>query len=399
VTRLPHIATTGPDARAPLNPRDRTLDRIAARRVQADHLIREGSAVLAAVSGGADSIALLHFLAAERTRTGHPASLSVGHVNHGLRGSDSDEDAAFVMRLSHRLGLPCFEETLPAGALRPGRTAPPDAGVEASSTSGGTLAPEDAARRLRYEALGRLATRAGASVIATGHTADDQAETVLFRMARGAGPRGLAGMASRAKVHGVRVIRPLLDVSREQVLAYLARHGIPHREDASNANLGAARNYLRHEILPRLERLNPGIRGALLRQSDLFREVDGYLEAEARRVLPLVTEAAEEGKIVLDARRLVSYPKLLRSYIFRCALHDLDGVAREMLAVHVDVLHSLATESSGRSADFPLGARVRRERGRIILTGRKQEPATGNLHPTVETSGIPADSRKGSPVE
>jgi tRNA(Ile)-lysidine synthase len=237
-------------------------------------------------------------------------------------------------------------------------------------------------------------------VIATAHTADDQAETVFFRMVRGSGLRGIAGMRSRARVQGLRLIRPLLDVTREQVLAYLALHQLPHREDASNANLGATRNFIRHEVLPRLrERVNAGIRDALLRQADLFREVDGYLEAEARRVLPLVVVSAEKGKIVLDAERLVSYPKLLRAYIFRCALHDLDGIAREVLAVHVDVLHSLATGSIGRSADFPMGVRARRERGQIVLTGEKQEPVASNAHPTVETSGIPADSTKGSPAE
>lgn len=348
----------------PLNPRDRTLDRIAARRVRADRLVPEDGSVLAAVSGGADSVALLHFLATDRERTGRPASLAVGHVNHGLRGRHSDEDAAFVRDLAARLALPYFEEMVPTGVLRP-------AGAAASEP--GSLASEDLARRVRYEALDRLAALAGAAVVATAHTADDQTETVLFRMARGAGLRGLSGMRSRARVHGVRVIRPLLDVTREQVLAYLALHGHWHREDASNANLGAARNFLRHEILPRLrDGVNAGVRDALLRQADLFRELDGYLEAEARRVLPEVTLSAEEGKIVLDADRLVSYPKLLRSYIFRCALNDLDGVAREVLATHVDVLHFLANDRRGRSADFPMGVRVRRERGRIILTAGKE---------------------------
>lgn len=358
-------------APARLNPRDRTLDRIASRRVQADRLLPGGCAVLAAVSGGADSVALLRFLVAERAETGHPAGLAVGHVNHGLRGADSDGDAAFVKELAAGLCLPFFEETVPPGALG-------DAGVAASSRS---LVPEDLARRVRYQALGRLAMEAGAGLIATAHTADDQAETVLFRMIRGAGLRGLAGMASRARVQGVRVIRPLLDVTRDQVLSYLARRGLSHRDDASNANLGATRNFLRHEILPRLERrVNPGLRRGLLRQADLFRELDGYLEAEARRVLPEILVKREEGKIVLDAERLVSYPKLLRSYVFRCALNDLDGVAREVLATHVDVLHSLAADRVGRSADFPMGVTVRRERGRIILTaGRENRPRATSI--------------------
>jgi tRNA(Ile)-lysidine synthase len=307
-------------------------------------------------------------------------------VDHGLRGRESAEDAAFVARLAARFGVPCFTAKLPEGAFGAPRA--------------DSLASEERARRLRYEALRDLAREAGASRVALAHHADDQAETVLFRMARGAGLRGLAGMSSRARVHGALVIRPFLDVSREQVIEYLRRHHLDWREDATNESRGATRNYLRHEVLPRLrDRVNPAIGDALRRQADLFRELDGYLSAEARRLFPEVLRSAAPGKIVLDAGRLLSYPKLLRSYIFRCALHDLDGVAREVSAAHVDVLHSLATQSSGRSADFPLGVRVRRERGRIILSGRNGEPTGSGAHPTVETSGTPADSRKGSPAE
>ncbi len=255
---------------APLNPRDATLERIAARRVEADRLIPPGAKVLAAVSGGPDSVALLHFLATERARSGQPEALAVGHVNHGLRGAASDKDAASVRGLAERLGLPHFEVKLPEGALRV-------TGTSATRTAGvpDALAPEAEARRLRYAALRELALGARARLVAVAHTADDQAETVLFRMARGAGLRGLAGMAPRARVEGAHLIRPFLDVTREQVLAYLARHGITYREDESNASLGAARNFLRHEVLPRLrDRVNPAVREALLRESRLFREAD-----------------------------------------------------------------------------------------------------------------------------
>ena len=374
-----------------LNPRDATLERFGARRVEHERLISARATVLVAVSGGPDSVALLHWLSDERERAGRPKTLASGHVNHALRGAASDEDAAFVKRMAESLGVPHFEARLPEGALR--------------AVPGEAIAPEAEARRLRYEALRALAARAGADVIAVAHTADDQAETVLFRMVRGSGLRGLSGMRARTRVHGIRLIRPLLDVTREQVIDYLARHHVPYREDASNASLRAARNYLRHEVIPRLrERVNSGVRDALLRQSALFREADDYLEGEARRVLPEVLLGVEPGKIVLDASRLNRYPKLLRSYIFRCALHDLDGIFRELSAAHVDVLHSLATQSGGRSADFPMGVHARRERGGIILTSRKREPAGDKADSTkeasqVETSGVPADSRKGSPAE
>lgn len=373
MTRLPHIATgDGRQSRVVrLNPRDRTLERIAAQRIHADRLIGADACVLVAVSGGPDSVALLHFLVHER-ETGGLARIGVGHVNHGLRGRESDEDARLVKRLCESWGVPHFETRLPQGALpeRPG-----------------AIAPEAEARRLRYGALRDLAVEAGADAIAVAHTADDQAETVLFRFARGAGLRGLGGINSRAKVHGAKLIRPLLDVTREQVLDYLGRHGIPYREDASNASLHATRNYLRHEVIPRLQgRVNSAVREALLRQSALFRDADEYLEAEARRVLPEVLMSARPGEIVLDARRLAAYPKLLRSYMFRSVLHDLDGVRRDLSANHVDVLHSLATQSRGRVAELPMGIHARRERGRIVVTGRKGEPAGEIADPRVHQS-------------
>ncbi len=374
MTRLPHIATD--DGRrggaVRLNPRDRILERIAAQRIHADRLIGPRASVLVAVSGGPDSVALLHFLVREREQTGRPERIGVGHVNHGLRGRESDEDAGLVRQLCEGWDIPHFEARLPQGALpkRPG-----------------AIAPEAEARRLRYEALRDLAAGAGADAIAVAHTADDQAETVLFRLARGAGLRGLGGIRSRAKVHGVKLIRPLLDVTREQVLDYLARHRIPCREDASNSSLHATRNYLRHEVIPRLQgRVNPAVREALLRQSALFRDADEYLEAEARRVLPEVLMSARPGEIVLDGRRLAGYPKLLRSYIFRSVLHDLDGVRRELSTSHVDVLHSLATQSRGRVAELPMGIQARRERGRIVVTGRKGEPAGEIADPRMHQS-------------
>lgn len=310
-------------------------------------------------------MALLHFLAAERARTARPASLAAAHVNHGLRGEDAEADAALVRAQAGALRLPIFEAALPPGSLSAARGEP--------STTG--TAPEDAARRGRYEALRGLAERADAACVATAHTADDQAETVLFRMARGAGLRGLRGMPAKGRVLGVRVVRPFLDVTREQVLDYLARHRIPYRLDTTNESLAPARNLIRLEILPRLKaRVNAGIRSALLREAALFREADEYLEAEAHRHLERVVVERSQSKILLDATRLLDYPKLLRSYLFRCAVLELNGAIRDFTTAHIDALHSLVTLSSRRSADLPLGLVARRERGRIVLTRRLREP-------------------------
>lgn len=338
------------------NPRDATLEAASARRIDADLLFPEQGTVLVAVSGGADSIALLHFLVAERARTGRPESLAVAHVNHGLRGADADADAAFVRERAATWGVPFFEVML----------APVAAGA----------ASEDTLRRARYAALLSIAERAGASCTATAHNADDQAETVLFRMARGTGLRGLAGMPSKGRVHGLAVVRPFLDVTRDQVLDYLQRHGVSHRVDVTNQSLRPARNLIRHEILPRLEAgVSAGIRKALLRQAALFREVDEYLEVEARRHLEASVVERADGKITLAAARLLDYPKLLRTYVFRCALQELNGALRDFTTAHLDALLSLVTQSSGRSIDLPHGVVARRERGRIVLARRFREPA------------------------
>ena len=173
------------------NPRDARLEyhaRLALRELE----LPSQSPLLVAVSGGPDSMALLHYLARDAEDA---PPVTAGHVNHALRGSESDADAAFVRAAAKAWGVPYEEVTLGAGA--------------ASS--------EERARLARYEALGAIAARIGADRVLTAHTADDQAETVLLRLFRGAGLRGLAGMPIRGKVRGVRVVRPLLQVTREQI--------------------------------------------------------------------------------------------------------------------------------------------------------------------------------------
>jgi tRNA(Ile)-lysidine synthase len=232
------------------------------------------------------------------------------------------------------------------------------------------------ARHARYDALRALAAEAGAERAATAHTADDQAETVLLRLVRGAGIRGLRGMPARGTVRGLRVVRPFLDVTRDQILDYLKRHGIEYRVDSSNASLGPARNFIRHQVLPLLrERLNPATREAILRAAETFREVDGYLHAEGERILPEVLRRDEDGKLSLDASRMLLYPKLLNTYLFRLALLELNGTIRDLTAAHIETLLSLVSTARRRSADLPGGIRAERERGRVVFTRRIREPA------------------------
>ena len=221
-----------------------------------------GKRVLVAASGGADSTALALAL------KDLGCDIALAHVHHGLRGKAADADARFVAALAKKLGAPFF---LGKFAVR----------TEARKT-GESL--EMAARRGRREFLVATATREKIRFIATGHTADDQAETVLLRIARGTSVTGLAGIPYVARQNGVAFVRPLRDATRAQVVDFLKSRKQPWREDQSNAADFALRNRVRHEILPLLEqRLNPGVRQALLRLADIAAAEDDVMAALARK--------------------------------------------------------------------------------------------------------------------
>ena len=237
-------------------------------RITRDGLLSAGQRVLLAVSGGADSIAMLH--AARRLAPRLGVRLCVCHLNHGLRGAAAAQDSAFVEAVCRRMKIPF------AG----GR-----ADVRRLAARSG-LSVEMAAREARYRFFARAAKRLGADVVATAHTADDEAETVLLKLARGAGPRGLAGIPARAVVNGATVVRPMLDVTRAEIVRFLEANRIAWREDASNLDLTFLRNRVRHEILPLIEKtLNPSIRDALRRTASILREEDDWLESMAAAIL------------------------------------------------------------------------------------------------------------------
>lgn len=211
--------------------------------VQEGALLQRGDRVLAAVSGGPDSVCLAHFLCAMRRRKGIKVALL--HVHHGLRGGEADQDAAFVRKLGERLDAPAHTVAVPVKTL-------------ARERGGGI---EDAARKLRYRALDQQARRLRCNKVATGHHLDDQAETVLLNLLRGTRLAALGGIPPRRKLsRRVELIRPLLSISRAEVMAYLKVHGLEHRRDSSNRDPRFTRNWLRLRVLPLLEKKNPRIR-------------------------------------------------------------------------------------------------------------------------------------------
>ncbi len=279
------------------------------------------AAVLVAVSGGADSMALLHALAAR----GQPCTAV--HVHHGLRGAEADADARFVRERAAALGVPVHVVHVDA-ARRDGRS------------------PEARARELRYAALERQRRASGCDWIATAHTLDDQAETLLLRAVRGTGPAGLAGIEPLDP--GRRLLRPLLGVRRAALRAYLRRRGLAWREDASNADRGVPRNRLRLDVLPVLEQVQPG---AAERLAALAAAVRADVRESAPGVDALLRGAvsrADGGSwLALDALTGAA-PALVRAVLL--ALWRARGPGLPLARRHVEALEQLATSRAAAGA-------------------------------------------------
>ncbi len=263
----------------------------AAKALAAAGVPAAGDGVAVAVSGGADSLALLHALRALAGPRGW--RLAVVTVDHGLRPG-SAADAAFVADHAKALGLPALVRTLGPADLAPHRQA----------------GPEGAARAARYGALWPAADELGCAWLATGHTLDDQAETVLLQLLRGAGPDGLAGMAVRSG----RLLRPLLRARRAETRACCAAIGLAWREDPTNAGDGPLRNRVRQQLLPLLEELRPGATQALARTAALAADERAWLD-------PVVAEALAAtggaGTARLDAEALAALPVALARRVVR----------------------------------------------------------------------------------
>ena len=306
----------------------KTLAQRVAEYIRGHSLLKAGHRTGIAVSGGLDSVALLRLALELRGELG--IVVSVVHFNHRLRGQESEDDEQFVAQLAeqHDLELHCQ-----GGEVR---------GYSLAKQ----LSLEAAARELRYRSFQRLLEARALDRIATAHTLDDQAETVVLRLARGAGTRGLAGIYPQVEAGGGAIVRPLLRTSRAGLEAYLRSLNQTWREDSSNLDLRHARNRVRHGILPSLERdLNPNVCEALAETAELARAEEEYWKQEVDRVLPQVIKADH----ILKISKLASLPLALRRRVVRQVAEPL-GLRLELRHVR-DILN--VADGGANSIELP----------------------------------------------
>jgi tRNA(Ile)-lysidine synthase len=308
------------------------------RTIRKHDMLPRGARVLVALSGGPDSVALLHILRTLEAR-GELVVAGAAHFNHQLRGAEADADESFCRDLAAGTGIPFLAGRADVAAR--------------ARESGRSL--EDAARQARYEFLNEAADSAGADAIAVGHSLDDQAETFLLRLIRGAGPAGLAGIRPRAG----RVVRPLLDISRAELRQYAAEHGLGFRDDSSNADVRIPRNRVRLELLPLLSQFSPAIAATLAREAALAREDEEFLDRLAIESAASIV-LVESGNVTVDVAGLTALPPALASRVTRKAVAAA-APGRFIGFQHIDDLLELARSGAeGAAASLPGVTAVRR---------------------------------------
>jgi len=335
---------------------------------QRHSLISPEEIVLIGVSGGADSVCLLHVLAKWQKELG--IKLHVAHLNHQLRGVESEADAKYVSNLAGSLGIPITIDRQDVTAYRTERN----------------CSIEEAARELRYGFLAKVAREVGANRIAIGHTKDDQVETILMHILRGTGITGLCGLApcspmaydrrgmlaTSQKRSNLLVIRPLLDITREETMRYCEEHQLDPRIDSSNLSLSFYRNRLRLQLLPLLRQYNPSVEQALLRLADIAKEDNAFIEQQASGFWDEVARQ-ENNAIHLNKGQIANLPIALQRQLLRAAIAKLAGDTRDIEANHIKAIRSLLNKPVGKRISLPHGLVCHGEYDELVIASTAKQ--------------------------
>jgi tRNA(Ile)-lysidine synthase len=320
--------------------------------VEEHHLLLPGQCLVVAVSGGADSVCLLHVLLSLKERLG--ITLHLAHLDHQLRGAESAADASYVSELAHRLGVPAAVEQRDVKAYQAQKR----------------LSLEEAAREVRYGYLAEVARSVGASCIATGHTRDDHIETVLMHLIRGTGTRGLRGLQPKSqwRVGGNRVtiVRPLLELGHEETDGYCARHRLVPRLDTSNLSLSPLRNRIRQQLLPLMRRYNPAVGESFQRMARIAADESAFLDEEVARWWDTVVQR-QGDTVILDKAGFCRLPLALQKHLLRAVIESLVDSIRDIEMRHIDSMIAALGKPAGRCLDLPSGLTFSIEYDRFLI--------------------------------
>jgi tRNA(Ile)-lysidine synthase len=308
--------------------------------IRANHLIEPGEKLVVAISGGPDSVCLLHTLYDLRSELG--ISLHLAHLDHGLRGAEAEADADYVSSLAAGMEILITREKRDVKGYRAQHH----------------LSLEEAAREVRYRFLADVAGDVGTDKIALGHTRDDNVETILMHIIRGSGTRGMRGLrpvtAMKSGAAAVTIIRPLLQITREETETYCQGHGLTPCFDSSNLSLSPLRNRIRRQLLPLLRGYNAGIDDSVLRLARIAGDDIDYLDGEVKSLWHKLAQTGE-NTITLDKKRFQRLPAVLKRYLLRAVAEKILGNTRDIEMRHLDKIMAALEKPAGKSLDLPDG--------------------------------------------
>ncbi len=317
-----------------------TLERRVLHFIQEQRLISSQRHLVVAVSGGPDSVCLLHILM--KLREELDIKLHVAHLNHQLRGAEAEADAQYVSHLACQLGIPATIEQRDIKAYQAQQR----------------TSLEEAAREERYTFLAEVARSIGTDRVAVGHTTDDHIETILMHLIRGTGTRGLRGLQPsslwQSSRNSTTVIRPLLQVSRQETTDYCHSHQLMPRIDTSNLSLSPLRNRIRHQLLPLMQSYNPQVAKALLRTAHIAGDDFALLDRESTRLWDKIAQR-QEDVIILDKEGFLKLPPALQRHLLRAAIEKLLGTLKDIEARHIEEMMAALAKPAGKRLSLPGG--------------------------------------------
>jgi len=325
------------------------LDQVK-KTIKQYRMLTPGDRVLVAVSGGVDSVVLLYVL--RELQKSEKLSLAVAHFDHAIR-ADSAADAEFVKKLARSLKLRCYSERADVPAYAKAEK----------------LSLEVAARTLRYQFFERTAKAHNFNKIALGHTLNDQVETLLMRLLRGSGVEGLSGIPPVRPAGGLTYIRPLIECTRDQIVAFAQAHKLSWREDPTNYDTTIVRNKIRHELIPMLKEYNPKVLEALGRTARLLAQAAHALALKVEQTLTKLMKNESSHELVLDLKDLVAMPEYLQALVLRRAIARVNPLC-EPEAAHIEAVLRWASRHSAGELHLPAGVRVLRRHNQLIVTTR-----------------------------